>query len=183
MSFTKKSPQRPKMANTAYVGRECQVGKGRGRTRWPHVSPHGTSWRIWHKQGPSSQTTCTIILDKTIKYVMKIIQFSLSAYLLKANQIIAWHVFPTWTETNNVWQLLWEAGDRQAADWSLATMITTWESRDRQGQAWGQCVWRLVSWETSTLSGGPWMFFKWDGDENFFILLHMNVDPNLKFRN
>lgn len=63
-----------------------------GGERGPQVCWRGTSlWRIWHKQGPSSQTTCTLILDKTTKYVMKIIQFLLFAYLLRANQIIAWY--------------------------------------------------------------------------------------------
>lgn len=90
----KNGPHRPKMANTAYEGHECQVGRGseegRGDRTWPYMEH---LWRIWHKQGPSSQSTCTIILDKTTKYVMKIIQFSLSAYILKANQIIAWRFF------------------------------------------------------------------------------------------
>lgn len=184
MSFTKKSPHRPKMANTAYEGRECQVGKGseegwRDRTcpRMEHLG------QIWHKQGPSSQTTCTINLDKTTKSVMKIIQFSLSAYLLKANQIIAWHFFPTWTETNNVTVLV--GGGRTGRQrtevllqWSPAVSHRTDKVRGKDSMC---STWSPA--ETQHVSVWTMHFFKWDGGENFFILLHTNVDQNVNFCN
>lgn len=68
------------MANTAYKERECRVGKA--SEEGDHGCPDMEHLRrVWHKQGPSSQTTCTLILEKTTKYV-KIIQFSDIAYLL-----------------------------------------------------------------------------------------------------
>ena len=93
-NLQKKSSHRPKMANTAYKGHECQVGKVSEEGRCDHVCPYMEHlWRVWHRQGPSSQSTCTIVLGKTTKYVMKIIHLSHSAYLLNANQIIVWHFF------------------------------------------------------------------------------------------
>lgn len=36
----KKSPHRPKMANTAYKGHECQVGKGSEEGRGDRTCPY-----------------------------------------------------------------------------------------------------------------------------------------------
>lgn len=154
------------MANTAYKGHECQVGKVSEEGRCDHVCPYMEHlWRVWHRQGPSSQSTWTVLLGKTTKYVMKIIHFSHSAYLLNANQIIVWHFFqPELKLAKWLFSLWW--GWWQDRHWAgdLPRWPPTGIHRDRQAQR-GQRVQQRVD-------QGP---FQVDGGENFFILLHTNT--------
>lgn len=116
-----KCPHRPKMANSAYNGSECHVGKGSEEGRGDHMCPYmGYLWRIWHKQGPSSQTTYTIILDKTTKYVMK--YYTIFTFcLLTENKPDYWVIFfPAWSETNKVTvPLVVGGGGQEAPYWDL----------------------------------------------------------------
>lgn len=70
-------------------GGECQVGEvseeGRGERLCPYMDRLGKTCR---KQGPSPQTTRTILVGKTTTCVMKIGQFSPSACLLKATRVL-----------------------------------------------------------------------------------------------
>lgn len=173
----KKSPHRPKMANTAYEGHECQVGKGSEEGRGDRTCPYMEHlWRIWHKQGPSSQSTCTIILDKTTKYVMKIIQFSLSAYILKANQIIAWRFFqPEQKLTVTVLVGDSKTGRHRTADWLQWPPAESHRTDKVRGK--GRVCGPLVScWDPPSIRVDHGLFqmgWRW---EVFFILLHTNVD-------
>lgn len=171
-----KCPHRPKMANSAYNGCECQEGKGSEEGRGDHMYPYMEYlWRIWHKQGPSSQTTYTIILDKTTKYVMK--YYTIFTFcLLTKNKPDYWVVFfPAWSETNKVTvPLVVGGGGTGGTILRLATVIT-WESLE-QGQDRDSVCSTWSPAETQRVSGWTIIFFQMDGGENFFILLHTNVN-------
>lgn len=71
MYFTKKVHMGQRWLTLHTRGVSAKWGKGSEEGRGDRICPYMEYlWRIWHKQGLSSQTTCTIILDKT-KYVMK----------------------------------------------------------------------------------------------------------------
>lgn len=121
-----KCPHRPKMANSAYKGCECQVGKESEEGRGDHMCSYMERlWRIWHKQGPSSQTTWTIILDKTTKYVMKYTIFTF-CLLTKSKPDYCVVIFPACTETNKGTVLL--VVGQAGTILRLATVITYGES-------------------------------------------------------
>lgn len=120
-----KCPHRPTMANSAYNGCECQVGKGFEEGRGDHMYLYMEYLgRIWHKQGPSSQTTCTINLDKTTKHVMK--YYTLFTFcLLTKNKPDYWVVFfqPEVKLTKRQFPLWWEVAGQAGTILRLAIMI------------------------------------------------------------
>lgn len=105
---------------------------------------------------------------------MKIIQFSLSAYILKANQIIAWHFFQP--ERKLTVTVL--VGDSETGRHLLQTgyndHLLRVTGQTRSGVREG-CAGPWSPAETHQVSVWTMDCFKWDGGEKFFSFYYTRM--------
>lgn len=110
----------------------------------------------------------------------KIIQFSLYAYLLKANQIIVWYFFQPKLKLTK-WLILWQVAGQ--AGTVLETCYSDHLLRvTGTDKIWmGQCVQHLVScWDPASISvDQEFIQIEWRWD--YFHLLHTHVYQNVNF--